>query len=46
MAASAIITQPTTVGQDDLRRFRADFYDCLTARADPLWSYSTDCTHR
>jgi hypothetical protein len=37
VAAPASVPQPAEVGQDDLRRFRADFYDCLTARPDALF---------
>src|SRR5256714_1378383 len=34
MAAPASVPQPTEGGQEQLRRFRADFYDCLPTRAD------------
>ena len=37
MATSCGVPRPAPVGQDDLRRFRTDFYDCLTARADALF---------
>jgi hypothetical protein len=37
VAAPASVPQPAEVGQDELRRFRADFYDCLTARPDVLF---------
>ena len=37
MATSCSVPRPAGVGQDDLRRFRADCYDCLTARADALF---------
>jgi hypothetical protein len=37
VAASASVSQPAAVGQDHLRRFRNDFYDCLTARPDALF---------
>jgi hypothetical protein len=37
VAASASVPQPAEVGQDDLRRFRTDVYDCLTARPDALF---------
>jgi hypothetical protein len=37
VAAPASVPQPAEVGQDHLRRFRTDFYDCLTARPDGLF---------
>jgi hypothetical protein len=37
VAASASVPRPAAVGQDHLRRFRTDVYDCLTARADALF---------
>ena len=37
MAASASVPQPAAAGQDHLRWFRTDVYDCLTARADALF---------
>ena len=37
MAAPASVPRPAEVGQDHLRRFRTDVYDCLTARADALF---------
>jgi DDE superfamily endonuclease len=37
VAALASVSQSAAVGQDDLRRFRTDVYDCLTARADALF---------
>lgn len=37
MAAPASVPQPAGKSQGDLRRFRNDFYDCLTARADALF---------
>jgi DDE superfamily endonuclease len=37
VATSCSVPPPAGVGQGDLRRFRADFYDCLTARADGLF---------
>jgi hypothetical protein len=40
VATSCSVPRPARVGQDakdDLRRFRTDFYDCLTARADALF---------
>jgi hypothetical protein len=37
--AAAFASVPRTVeaGQDPLRRFRTDVYDCLTARPDALF---------
>ncbi len=37
MATSRSVPQTAEVGQDDLRRFRTDVYDCLTGRADGLF---------
>jgi hypothetical protein len=37
VATFVSVTPPGGVGQDELRRFRNDFYDCLTARADALF---------
>jgi len=37
VAASASVPRTAAAGQDDLRRFRNGFYDCLTARADALF---------
>jgi hypothetical protein len=37
MAAPASVPQPTEGGQEQLRRFRADFYDCLPTRPDGLF---------
>jgi hypothetical protein len=37
VAAPASVPQPAEVGQDELRRFRTDVYDCLTARPDALF---------
>jgi hypothetical protein len=37
VAALASVSQSAAVGQDHLRRFRTDVYDCLTARPDALF---------
>jgi hypothetical protein len=37
VAAPASVPQPAAAGQDDLRRFRNDVYDCLTSRPDALF---------
>jgi hypothetical protein len=37
VATSCSVSQPVQVGQDRLRRFRTDVYDCLTARPDALF---------
>jgi hypothetical protein len=37
VAAPVSVPQPAEVGQDELRQFRTDFYDCLTARPDALF---------
>jgi hypothetical protein len=37
VAAPASVSQPAAAGQDHLRWFRNDVYDCLTARPDALF---------
>jgi hypothetical protein len=37
VAASASVPRTVEVGQDPLRRFRTDVYDCLTTRPDALF---------
>jgi hypothetical protein len=45
VAAPASVPQPAEAGQDELRRFRTDVYDCLTARTR-CSNCSTGCAHQ